>query len=240
MHASHKMIAVLVLLIILIVMSFRFINKKAAPVFKEYAEMEVKRLSNLIINKAVSKQLVENADIENLFIITKENSGEIRTVDFNPTVVNKFLSTTTSSIQLNLKQIEQGHIDLLDLPDDVLITYDKSKLKKGIIYEIPSGVILGNSLLSNLGPKIPVKFSLIGDISSTIKTKVTNYGINNAMIEVSIAIKIEEMAILPFLSERIKIENQIPIAIKMIEGNIPNYYFNGIDRESTSFSLPTS
>ena len=149
------------------------------------------------------------------------------------------MSTTTSSIQLNLKQIEQGHIDLLDLPDDVLVTYDKNKLKKGIVYEIPTGVILGNSLLSNLGPKIPVKFSLVGDINSTIKTKVTNYGINNAMIEVKIYIKIEEMAILPFVSKRFKIENEIPIAIKMISGTVPNYYFNGIDRESTSFSLPT-
>lgn len=237
---SSKVILIIFLLLIMIFFSFRFINKKVSPIFIDYAQMELSKLSNIIINKAVSKQMVENASIEDLFIITRENSGEIRTIDFNTVVVNKFLSTTTNSIQLSLKQIEEGNIDLLELPDDVLISYDKDKLKKGIIYQIPSGVILGNSLFSNLGPKIPVKFSLIGQINSTIKTKITNYGINNAMIEVNMHIRIEEMAILPFVSKRVVVENSIPISIKMIEGSIPNYYFNGMDRESTSFALPTS
>ena len=206
----------------------------------EYAEMEITKLSNIIINKAISKQLVENASIDDLFIVTKDSNGEIKTIDFNSVVVNKFLSTTTSSIQLSLKQIEEGNIDLLELPDELLIHYDEKNLKKGIVYEIPSGVIFGNSFLSNLGPKIPIKFSLLGDINSNIKTKITNYGINNALMEVSMQIKVTEKALLPFLSKKIVVENSVPISIKMIEGSIPNYYFNGIDRESTTFSLPTT
>lgn len=228
------------LFLISLFFTFRFISKKASPILMDYAEMEITKLSNIIINKAISKQLVENASIDDLFIVTKDNSGEIKTIDFNSVVVNKFLSTTTSSIQLSLKQIEEGNIDLLELPDEILIQYDEKNLKRGIIYEIPSGVIFGNSLLSNLGPKIPIKFSLLGDINSNIKTKITNYGINNALIEVSMQIKVTEKALLPFLSKKIVVENSVPISIKMIEGSIPSYYFNGIDRESTTFSLPTN
>jgi len=39
-------------------------------------------------------------------------------------------------------------------------------------------------LLSNLGPKIPVKFDLVGEVIINIETKITNYGINNAMMEI--------------------------------------------------------
>lgn len=237
---GQKFLFVLFLILCFLFLSFRFLSARASPILIEYAEMEITKLSNIIINKAISKQLVENASIDDLFIVTKDNQGEIQTIDFNSVVVNKFLSTTTSSIQLSLKQIEEGNIDLLELPDELLIHYDEKDLKRGIVYEIPSGVIFGNSFLSNLGPKIPIRFSLLGDIHSNIKTKITNYGINNALMEVSMEIQVTEKALLPFLSKKIVVQNSVPISIKMIEGNIPNYYFHGMDRESTTFSLPTT
>lgn len=237
---AHKIIFTILLLLLGLFFSFKFMQKKAFPVFSTFAKMETSKLANIVINKAISKQLVENASIDDLFIITRGSNDEIKTIDFNTTVVNKFLSTTASSIQLSLKQIEEGNADLLEIADDISITYDQQKLKKGIIYEIPSGVLFGNSFLSNIGPKIPVRFSLLGDIQSNIKTKITNYGINNALIEVSLHVELKILSILPFISEEVKIQNNIPLSIKMIEGNIPNYYFNGIDRETATFSLPTS
>lgn len=236
---SHPFLLFIIFFLLFLFLTFRFISARASPILMDYAEMEITKLSNIIINKAISKQLVENASIDDLFIVTKDSSGEIKTIDFNSVVVNKFLSTTTSSIQLSLKQIEEGNIDLLELPEEILIHYDEKNLKKGIVYEIPSGVIFGNSLLSNLGPKIPIKFSLVGDINSNIKTKITNYGINNALMEVSMHIKVTEKALLPFLSKKIVVENNVPISIKMIEGSVPNYYFGGTARESMTFSLPT-
>ena len=229
----------LILIIILLVSTFlfiRYISIKAKPILLNYGEMELSRLASLIINKAISKQLVENADIENLFIITKDNN-EIKTIDFNPIIVNKFLSTTTNSVQLSLKQIEDGDIDFLELPEEIKI-YDEKKLKKGIIFDIPTGIIFDNSILYNILPKIPVKYNLIGNINSNIETKITNYGINNALLEVNLNIKLNLKILIPFISKEIVVENNIPIAIKLIEGEIPSYYFSGIDRQSTTFSLP--
>ena len=66
------------------------------------------------------------------------------------------------------------------------------KLKSGIIYQVPTGIIFNNGLLSNIGPKIPVKLSLIGDVTIDIKTTIKDYGINNAVIQVSINVKVTE------------------------------------------------
>lgn len=229
---------VIIFLILFILLVLGFINKKVAPVLLDYAELESRKLASIIINNAVSKNVTENIDIDELFMITRDSDGEIKTIDFNPITVNKILTKTTNSVQVNLKYIEQGKVELLDLTTNSLIDYDISKLKQGIIYEIPSGVVFGNSFLANIGPKIPVKFSLVGDITSYINTKVTDYGINNALIEVNIVLELSEQVILPFTTNKIKIDTSIPVAMKLIQGSVPNYYLNGIDKNSTSFALP--
>lgn len=74
-----------------------------------------------------------------------KEEDDIKAIDFNPITVNKILTETTALIQSNLKYLEQGKIELLNLTTNALVDYNQSKLKQGIIYEIPSGVIFGNS-----------------------------------------------------------------------------------------------
>lgn len=235
---KNAFVIVLLLLFVVILLCLKFINKKVSPVLLDYAELESRKLASIIINNAVSKNVTENIDIDELFMITRDSNGEIKTIDFNPITVNKILTKTTNSVQVNLKYIEQGKVELLDIATDSLIDYDISKLKKGIIYEIPSGVVFGNSFLANIGPLIPVKFSLVGDIVSYINTKVTDYGINNALVEVNIVLELSEQVILPFTTNKIKIETSVPVAMKLIQGSVPNYYLHGIDKNSTSIALP--
>lgn len=236
---STKIIMTIILFLITLLGCFKYLNYKFSPVLLNYAELEIKRLSTLVITKAVSKHITDELDIEKLFIINKDNDGKILTIDFNSALVNKFLTTTASSVQISLRQIEKGNIDILQLSDDVEVEFDKKKLEEGIIFEIPFGLVYKNALLSNLGPKIPVRLNVMGDITSNIKTKVTNYGINNALVEVFIDIKIDEQVILPFTSKKVTIKSNIPVALKIIEGSVPNYYFNGMQNTSPIISLPT-
>lgn len=242
LFGKNKKLKILILIFIFlffsIIFSLNFINMKVNPVLLDYAELESRKIASIVINNAVSKNVTENIDIDELFLITRDSNGEIKTIDFNPITVNKILTQTTNSVQVNLKYIEQGKVELLDLSTSELIDYDLDKLKQGIIYEIPSGVIFSNSFLSNIGPTIPVKFSLVGDIVSYINTKVTDYGINNALIEVNIVLELSEQVILPFVSNKIEINTSIPVALKLIQGGVPNYYLSGIDKNSTSIALP--
>ena len=45
------------------------INKKVMPIFLEYASEETHKLATMIINDAVSKQVVEDLTVEDLFIM---------------------------------------------------------------------------------------------------------------------------------------------------------------------------
>lgn len=238
LSVGNTIIIIFILVVTMTYFSLNYLNKNVVPVLMSYATSQVRKFSSLIINRAISKQIAEDLSVEDMFIITKSETGEIRTIDFDPIVVNKTLNKIVNTIQLNLKYLEEGKLELLELPDNVLIDYNEEELSKGVIYEIPSGVVFSNSLLANLGPKIPVKLSLIGDIVSNVNTKVTNYGINNALIEVSIYVQVESRVILPFITDTVIVETEIPVAMKLVQGIVPDYLLGGLTNSSVPIKVP--
>lgn len=225
---------ILLIITVVIILSFMFIkyySNKAYPVLRAYAEAETKKLTILIINKAVTKQLY-NMDVDELFKITYNKDGEIILIDFDTKKTSKILSNMTSLVELNMRAVEEGKIDMLELPENSLSNYNMELLSKQIICEIPFGLTTGSNLLANIGPKIPVKLSLVGDVSTSFSTEVEEYGINNALLKVLINITVNTKIILPIISEELTIDTSIPVGMKVIQGKIPNYYLNGFTSES--------
>lgn len=231
---KNGLLITIAILISVMTMTFLFINyysKKALPLILSYAEAETKKLTILVINKAVTKQ-INNMDTDELFDITYNKDGEITLIDFNSKKTSKILSTMTSLVELNLRAVEEGKIDMLELPDNSLSDYNMNLLEKGIIVEVPLGIITNSSLLYNIGPKIPVKLSLVGDVVTGFSSEVVEYGINNALLKLMIDIKVDTKIILPIVSDQITIDCSIPIAMKVIQGKIPSYYIDGFTTKS--------
>ena len=93
-------------------------------------------------------------------------------------------------------------------------------------------------MLSNIGPRIPVKISLLGDATGSVSSEVKNYGINNALIEVYVELAINEQVILPFYEDVIKVESKIPVAMKIVTGSVPDYYANGLNSATPALTIP--
>ena len=224
----------IVIFIFLVIFLFLFINyysNKALPLMVAYAEAETKKLIIIVINKAVTNQ-INNVDTNDIFEVTYNSNGDVILIDFNSKRSSIALSTITSLVEINLRAIEEGKIDMLELPDNSLGSFDTDLLEKGIILEVPLGVINDSALLTNLGPKVPVKLSLIGDVSSGFSTEVEEYGINNALITLNIDVEVNAKVVLPFVSDDMNISASIPIAMKVIQGKIPEYYLNGFTTKS--------
>ena len=230
-------IATLIICVIITIIVLKIISIRVSPILMNYAELETKKLSSIVINRAVNKQLANGMNIDEMFNIIKNDNGEIATIDFNPAIVNKVLNTTTNVVLINLKAIEEGNIDFIELPD-ILISNDKDKLKNGIIYEIPLGTITNSGFLSNLGPKIPIKLNIIGSVESNVKTNIKEYGINNALVEIYIRISVTEQINVPFISKRVTVTSDIPVALKVIQGSVPKYYGGTLSKQSNIFSIP--
>ena len=231
-NKTFKIIIIISILLIIMIMVFiNYYSKKSLPLLMSYAESETKKLTILIINKAVTKQ-INSMETDDLFNIVYNSNGEIQMIDFNSKNTSKILSTMTSLVELNLRAVEEGKIDMLELPENSLSDYDMDLLEKGIILEIPLGVTTGSNLLYNIGPKVPVRLSLVGDVSTCFKTQIEEYGINNALLKLMINIKVTAKVILPIVTDELIIDCDIPIAMKIIQGKIPDYYMNGFTTKS--------
>lgn len=226
--------------VLAIISSFFFIKlmgEKMNPVIYKYSSAEVQRFTTILLNHSVNETIVDKID-EELFKIEKDQTGKIQTLDYNTKEVNKLLEEITKNVQNDLLNLEQGLIDELNVSENFK-GKNFPKIKNGVICELPMSSLFSNSLLANIGPIIPVRLSFVGSVSTNLNTKITSYGINNLYLEINICVEVTERITMPMMTEEVKASVDIPISIKIIEGEIPDYYYqNGINKNSNSYTLP--
>lgn len=201
----------IIIVIVSLMCAFIIINyfsKKANLILLPMAESMTRKVVTRIINDAIEEESIG----EDLYIINKDSNGEIKMVTYNSFEVTKLINDVTSNIEEMIRDVEEGRVNYYG---------DKIDNEVGVIGEIPFGVVFGNSLLSGIGPKLKLRFRLLGDVVSNIETEVKPYGINNAYVEMRIYLSVTARIILPFVSEKVVISNVIPISMNIVEGNIP-------------------
>lgn len=221
---SSIIIILITILIIFITLTIRTIGKKMEPGLLNYAEKESKKLITIIVRGSIDSKEISMLNKDNLFIINEK----INSIDINNEVINTYLKDITNNIQYNLKCIEEGNIDNLSIDKRLLARYDEDNLKKGIFTTMPTGVIFNNPLLINLSPNIPLKMSFIGNVETDIESKITNYGINNALIELNLKVITSIQVLLPVRSKETIVELKYPIVTKLINGKTPNLYYGDL------------
>lgn len=214
-----------ILIFICDIFLFNLLGKYISPILLDYAEMETTKLSTLIINKAVENQVSNNFKPEDMIKTITNKNGEIVSVDFDTNVVNQSLVSINNTISVNLKYLEEGKLELLDMAN--INSVYTEKRDNNIIYQIPLGVITDIPIIADIGPKIPVKTNTIGSVISNVRTDLSTYGINNALLKIYIEVTVTEQVILPFVSKKIDISLEVPILVKLINGSIPEVYGGG-------------
>lgn len=215
-----------VTMIIIISVIICHIGRKINNKILLISEIEVSKISKTVINESVNKTISDNVDISELFHIEKDNFGNIQMIDFNSQVVNEMLDVVNENVKKYFVELESGTSSIVDVKNNLITNTQIISSKQGIIFEVPIGMASNNAFLSNIGPKIPVKVSLSGEMESNIKTEIEEYGINNSVLKIIINVSVSEQIILPLMSKKITVDNDVPIAIKMIQGQIPDYYID--------------
>lgn len=175
----------------------------------------VEKENDLALKKAFLKK--ESLTMEDdLFKVIKNKKDEIIEVIFDikksEEVMNSVTKQMTNSIQ--------------------------KKINDSYLLYVSVGSMFDSPLLSNLGPKIPVKVDLTDVAMGSVRTKIKEYGINNALVEVYIDIEVKTAPVL-LSKHKPKVKKySFLLSSKIISGKVPDYYGGIINKESTLFDLP--
>ncbi|WP_338471918.1 sporulation protein YunB [Niallia sp. XMNu-256] len=213
---------------------FWIVDKELEPVLMAYAKSESVNLATLVINDAVEQQLKEKSD-DTLFS-SIPNSDEVNNIQLDAEGILRRQTDIERRILENLKKAEEGELSILHSQENMDVGTD-GKHGNGIHFNVPLGRVTDNALLANLGPDVPVEFSVIGDVQSDIKTKVVEFGINGGVIEVSMEVEIQVEVIMPFSADSTVVTRNIPIGMGVFRGDVPQFY-NGSGKTNPSIQLP--
>lgn len=190
-------------------MVINYFSSQIKTILLPIAEARVNKYVSNMINNATGNILFD----KELLKINKNSNDEVEMVTYNTYEVTKLIDKITMNIQDEFNGLEYGKVN------------DEFVLQK-----IPFGVIFGNVFLRNLGPKINIRFDMIGNVLTNIETEVKPYGINNAYVETRVFIEANARIIIPFVTKNIKITNVIPISINIYQGKVPNGYITSFNK----------
>lgn len=78
--------------------------------------------------------------------------------------------------------------------------------------------------------------SLVTSFPMSKKT-IQPFGINNALVEIAVHIEVNVQVVIPFATKPATVSTDIPIAMRIIQGEVPNFYNNG-GNSDPSFEIP--
>lgn len=225
-------------LLLAIGLFFYVVNMRLTPTYVQYAEVQTDKIASHVISQAISTRIANVLDVNDIIEHVPTETSEMVTTKFNTEIINRVLADTRNLVELHLERAEAGNIEMLPMSDN--IQYDPQKMEDqgGIVFFVPIGQATNIPLLGNLGPKIPIRFHVIGDVHADVEASITEFGINNAYIEVNIVLQVNVQIIVPLATKTSVVEQKIPVAIGLVQGAVPHIFSKGDGLAPPSIEVP--
>jgi|GEM_PF-2514943 hypothetical protein len=189
----------------LFIIIFSLYSKKLNPKLNDYIDFLVK---DEIYKKVIkSNNFITNEEVNDILYIDKNKSNEIVYLDYDIDKTYKLLNKYIDSLKK-----------------------DNSKSK---ILTVPFFIASDNIIISSLGPKVKFKYEIIDNVKGKIKTKVTDFGVNNALVEMYFELEIGYLVVIPMNKKESVLKTEILISSKIINGKVPTFYGKNIFKESS-------
>ena len=220
-NINYVIIIILIALFNIIVVLSTFLKNYSNNILF-YSKIKIDEITKYYLNETIKNYLnIKSND----YIKTNLVNNNIVSVDIDSEKSNLLLNNIINSLQDNAKNIELGYIN----------NYHNLELIKGengIVLLVPLGVAFNNGVISNLGPKVPVKVNFFENINAYLDVVVESYGINNSLIKLYINIEITEFIELPLNKNDNKVKYKFLISSKLVNGEVPSILGSSIESSS--------
>ena len=225
---STQIFVIVIVLFFLVGSLLLWFSSVATPKIIHVAELNISEYVDSVASNFKMYTLGKNAS-DDFLLVTENEKGEITSVDYDIEHIYELAGDFTSLIQSSM----QESISVLPYQ-----SFDSGQaVQDGIILAMPLGVVSNSVFFANLGPKIPVYLHFIDSVLTQVKTKVTDYGINNALLEVYLNVTISYEIISPVTETKKTLDYQLLMDSKVIQGRVPNLYPGLFESQTTFFEV---
>ncbi len=213
----------------MVIFSILIVDKGITPVLMRIAIPKTEEFATRTINAAVKS--TENISFDDLMDVQMDNNGNVAIMGWNSTAVNRALRIATNKAEYFLYGMNKGETLDTDDPELDPIEYGDTPGELAnqdpTVVEIPIGQATGVTILSNLGPKIPVHFEIVGSIQSDVTYETREIGLNGALIQIFIPVTVNVQIVVPFTTETTTISTRVYVDSRVIMGDVPEFYNRG-------------
>lgn len=201
--------------------NINYIGSKLIIYVQNIVEKNVNRDIYNYVFYIFDQETLENEELLDIVELNMNSEGEVVSVNYNFNIAYKYLSDGMDKLYNNVY--------------DLKINTDYDEIKDGI-YFLPVGLTQNNMISNNFGFKIPCKINYLSDVDMGFKTKVTDYGMNNLLIELLLSIDIKNNLLISSNFYEFGNSYEMIIASKVVMGKIPEYLGNTIEKSSSIVS----
>lgn len=236
----HIFVIAMVLFIIFTMWGLWIINRGIKPALMTIAKNQAQQISQYAISQAIDKDGKSNTidpvlkGTEDIINITYNNNGD-PIVDFKAAEANSIRVQVQNRIQSFLRSVENGERSIDNGQISAKVEGSKSK---GVVARVPLGQATGNALLTNLGPSVPVRLEVIGNVNADLVPQTKLVGIDNTMIQIYIVVKVDVNVVIPFAASSEPVSTKILLDYGYVKGQVPNFYGGGNGGLSPSIQIP--
>lgn len=189
------------LIIIVMLITFVGILKSIEPIIDTICKDKAKSVATIICNEESTK-IITNYKYEDLITIHRDNEGNIQMVQSNIVPINYIISDVGEKIQKRIEQTQSTRT------------------------QINLGSFTGSKILSGIGPSIPIKLSLVGNVETDLRSEFKSQGVNQTIHRIYLQVDCKINILTPYNTTGEKISNQVLIAENVIVGAVPQTFYN--------------
>ncbi|MGB8955331.1 MAG: sporulation protein YunB [Tumebacillaceae bacterium] len=194
--------ALLVLFLFTTVQGILYVDHSLRPALMTIAEAHMKEKAAKVINDSITARISQDANYNKLINFREGAGGKISAGYFDLQEATRIQQKAVSSIQ------------------DALNSMDPKEMA------IPMGMALDNSLLSQIGPNVPVKVTPHAIVKSNIGVETRDAGINQSVHILYLDLQVEASVIIPFSTKETVIATRAPLAYLWTAGDVPQVVYN--------------
>lgn len=211
---------------------FMIYSKKTSPKITMLVNQKLDKVIYQFFTDLITDDVINKDSVSNILDITKNKEGEILAVNYNLEKTYRVLTNVSNILKKGLSDLENGKIDIN--------IYDKY-LNNGhhsLVMNIPLFLGSNNVFLNKIGPLVPIAIDFNETLLTNIKTKVTNYGFNNALLEIYIEVEMQKLIITPLVENKEKFVYDILVGALVVNGSVPEFYGDNFESASSILDIP--